>query len=113
MRIFITVLMLLSCYSSPLYAKKMDMRATTQKFGEKSTNFNKKYRNSLKTEFFLHQLDFLYPTNQNHPLFPDHFGIVDKEALLYSTEIDFNHSIHKEFNCVFNFQYLYPKHSFW
>ncbi len=113
MRYFISILLLVSCFSSSLYAKKTENPAAIVKFTEKSQNLNKKQRNSLKTEFFTNQIDFLNLGSQNHSLVADHFLKLNQGIADFSKEEHFDFALINNFCYSFIFQHLYPKHSFW
>jgi len=113
MRFLIVALLLFSCYSSSLYAKKAKALTATTNSAEKLINFSKKQRNSLKTELFANQIDYLNLSYQNHSLVAVHFVKLLNETSIYLTKHDFDYALNTRFSYHFVFQHLYPKHSFW
>ena len=83
------------------------------KITENPIHFSKKQRNSLKTDFFPHQLDFLNLSNQAHSLVATLFVKLIFGSWFGAKENGANHNFGKDFFYSFAFQHLYPKHSFW
>lgn len=113
MRYFIAILLVINCFSSSLYAKKTKSYDASRNLAEKSTNFTKKNRNSLKTEFFSNQVDCLNLNYQTHSLVAVYFIKIFQSSWVDETKRDFSYSLNTPFCYSLVFQHLYPKHSFW
>ncbi len=113
MRIFIAVFLFFCCYSLSLYAKKAETSTAVKNSAKKSINFSKKQRNSLKTERFSDQADFLYHSTQNHSLVAVHFVKAIQGSSIHDVNINFDYILTPILFYNFIFPYLYPKHSFW
>jgi len=113
MRVIIIFFIVFCCYSSVLYAHKMEAGTTIQKEDKKLLNFSKKKGNPLKIDLFSNQFDFLHHSHQNQLIFALHFLKFTENSTIKFSKGDFDYTINPKFNYNFIFQHLYPKHSFW